>query len=364
MTRHASLRRVSLRYADGLVLHTASSGTVPTLDELRLVVVEDGCIVALGAARLNIEYLSGIPGDALCRQCITAFDALDLAVPWAEQPASLPAGLDAPVRMIFEMAAADGAARAAGVSLSVWLGGATASRLHTNQTLFLTDDDTLLRRARAYATRGFHDLKLRVGAGAGADDLRRVRLLRDALGPSLRLSVDANGRWSEAEAIAILAEFAGLGVQYVEQPLPPDDWGAAGRVSRATGVPIMLDESLLDLADVETLIATRAAPMAHLKLAKLGGLDRLVRAGRALQEAGIKVMAGQMNEGCVSTLAAAHAAAALGADYCELYGADGLQDDPAGTLRYAGGCLHLPPGPGLGLVRHDPSGILLRERIA
>ncbi len=361
MTRHAVLRRVTLSYADGLVLHTASSGAVPGLDELRLVVTQDGRIVAMGATRLNIEYLTGIPAEALCRLCVDAFDTCD----WSGEPAGwhVP-DLPAPARMLFEMAAADGAARAAGLPLSAWLGGGGAAAVATNQTLFLSDDATLLRRASAYAARGFYDLKLRVGAGPVADDLRRVRLLRDALGDRLRLAADANGHWTEAEAPAILDALARLGLEYVEQPIAAGDWDAIGRVSRHAAVPVMLDESLSDGDAVAMLLRTRAAAMAHLKLAKLGGLDRLMAAGRSLREAHIPLMVGQMNEGAVSTLAAAHAAVALGAEHRELYGADGLRDDPAGTLRYADGCLHLPPGPGLGLTRHAPAGILLREHIA
>ncbi|MGI4941619.1 MAG: mandelate racemase/muconate lactonizing enzyme family protein, partial [Janthinobacterium lividum] len=354
MTRRVTLRRVSLSYADGLVLHTASSGAVPALDELRLVVTQDGAVAALGATRLNIEYLSGIAAEVLCDLCVAAFEALD----WSGPPAAwrLPPGLPAPARMLFEMAAADGAARAAGVPLSVWLGGSVTAAVSTNQTLFLSDDAMLLHRARAYAARGFHALKLRVGAGAVADDLRRIRLLRDALGDGLHLAADANGSWSEAEAPAILGSLAALGLDYVEQPIPAGDWAAIGRVSRDAALPVMLDESLSDAAAVDTLLRTRAAAMAHLKLAKLGGLDRLMAAGRRLREGGIPVMVGQMNEGAVSTLAAAHAAAALGVRHRELYGADGLRDDPVGVLRYADGCVHLPPGPGLGLDRHDSTG--------
>jgi L-alanine-DL-glutamate epimerase-like enolase superfamily enzyme len=352
------LMRVSLSYADGMVLHTASSGAVPTLDELRLVAMQDGAIIAMGATRLNIAYLSGINPEALCARCVAAFDALDWSGSWPGPPADLPA----PARMLFEMAAADNAARAAGVPLATWLGGPVAARLPTNQTLFWSDDATLLRRAHAYVARGFDDLKLRVGADAVADDLRRIRLLRGAFGTNVKLSADANGCWTAADAPAILDALAALGLSSIEQPIPAGDWDAIARVARGSAIPVMLDESLGSMADVDTLLATRAAPLAHLKLAKLGGLDRLMQAGRALQDAGIPIMVGQMNEGAVSTLAAAHAAAALGAAYRELYGADGLQDDPAGALRYAEGCVYLPPGPGLGLVQHATTGCLLRER--
>jgi L-alanine-DL-glutamate epimerase-like enolase superfamily enzyme len=123
----------------------------------------------------------------------------------------------------------------------------------------------------------------------------------------------------------------------------------------------MLDESLDGPASIAWLVASRAAPLAHLKLAKLGGLDRLMAAGRALQTAGIGVMVGQMNEGTPSTLAAAHAALALDAPWRELYGADGLQHDPAGLPTYARGELCLPQGTGIGVADVTDDGQTLWE---
>ena len=331
-----------------MVLHTATSGAVPGLDELRLVVMEGDQVAALGASRVNIAYLSGIPTERLVAECVAVAAARDWSQP-------VPDGVSPPCRMLFEMAAMDGAARAASVPLAVYLGGMTPAVLPTNQTLFRCNDDTLLRRARAYVARGFRDLKLRVAFGPFADDLRRMRLLRDALGPDVELSLDANGGWGTAAAAANLAALAPLRLRYAEQPCAP------GVALPDAAMPIMLDETLSDLAAVEALAASRARVLAHVKLAKLGGLDRLMVAGRALRAAGIGFMVGQMNEGTVSTLAAAHAAAALGAEMNELYGADGLANDPAGTLRYADGCVHLPPGPGIGLMRHNLDGEVLWE---
>ena len=364
MPRRIRLLRLRLTYADGMVLHTTSSGAVPALDELRLVAEQDGAIAALGASRVNIAYLSGLSAEALVASCLAVARGLDWAQPWAGLAAAVDAthpALPAPARMLFETAAADGAARAAGQSLAAYLGGAVAAWLPSNQTLFRADDETLLRRAETYVARGFRDLKLRIGFGAFADDLRRLCLLRHRLGPEPRLSVDANGSWDAADASRRLVALAPLGLHYVEQPLPADAWVATAMLSRTSAIRIMLDESLTDLAAVNRLIATRAAPLAHLKLAKLGGLDRLLAAGRWLAAAGIGVMVGQMNEGVVSTLAAAHAAAALGASLTELYGADGLAADPAGALRYTDGGVHLLPGPGLGLTRHADGGAVLWE---
>lgn len=354
-----SILAVSLSYEGGLALHTASSGQVAGLRELRLVVERDGALVALGATRTNIAYLIGVPAPMLETEILAAAPRLDWRLPWREFTAAMDAALPAltaPARMLFEMAAQDGAAREAGLPLAAFLGAAPTPQSTTNQTLFWCDDATLMRRAEAYMARGFTELKLRIAVEDFTSDLRRLHLLRERFGATLCLSADANGRWREAEAGPRLRALARLGLDYLEQPLPAGDWEGAARLAAASPVPLMFDESLGDMEAVERLVTSRAVPLAHLKLAKLGGIDRLLAAGRRLRDAGIGVMVGQMNEGVVSTLAAAHASIVLGVTLRELYGADGLRWDPAGGLDYRGGMLHLPAGPGLGLPAHGAEG--------
>lgn len=371
MTRRLRLVRATLGYEGGLVLHTATSGPVPTLAEIRLVAEEDGRIVALGATRTNIAYLSGLAPEVIEAAILDAAEAIDWSLPWDDVVPALDRlrpDLVAPARMLFEMAAADGRARAAGVTLARLLGATGASQgSPTNQTLFWQEDASLLARARLYVGRGFRDLKLRIGIGDFAGDLARLRLLRDTFGSDLRLSVDANGRWSVSEARDRLAALAAIGLDYVEQPLPADAWRETAALSEVSPIPLMLDEALGSMAAVRRLAETRAAPLAHLKLAKLGGLDRLAEAARLLEGSGIGIMVGQMNEGAVSTAAIAQAAIALEAPFRELYGADGITGDVAGPpLRYADGLVHLPDGPGIGIdtYRIDDSTSVLWDHTA
>lgn len=357
MTRRIRLLRASLGYEGGLVLHTAASGAVPRLDEIRLLAEEDGELAALGATRINIAYLTGYLADRIEAALLDAANAVDWTMPWSELTAELDRrrpDLVSPARMLFEMAAADGAARAANLSLAETLGAAGPPRdTGTNQTLFWSHDATMLARAAGYVARGFTDLKLRVGIGAFSDDVRRLSALRNRHGADIRLAVDINGTWAAEDAPARLDALARFGLDYVEQPLAAGAWAETARLAASSPVPIMLDESLGSLEAVRRLADTRAAPLAHLKLAKLGGLDRAVTAALLLAEAGIGIMVGQMNEGSVSTAAAAHLACALDARYRELYGADGLLEEPAQPpLTYAEGRLRLPAGAGLGLDRY------------
>lgn len=359
MPRQITLSRVALRYANSLVLHTASSGTVPGLDELRLVIRQDGALAGLGASRINIRYSTGIDADTLAHDAVTLCRSLR----WQCEPTAVLADCDAAnppnaLRMLIEMALRDAEARIRDVPLAVLLGGVAEATSHTNQTLFWSDDAAMLTRAGGYLARGFHELKLRVGAGTVADDLRRVALLRD-LSPALILSADANGQWSIDEARAFIDGAVPLGLVSLEQPLPR---GERAALSQLAGVPLMLDEEMVTDEAVTWLAGTHAVPLAHLKLTKLGGIDRVVAAARRLGAAGIGVLVGQMNEGVPATLAAAHVAMALGAALRELYGADQLVGDPCGTLRYAEGKLHVPPGAGLGLTEVAEAGDILWEQ--
>lgn len=352
MTRRVRLVRATLGYEGGLVLYTATSGPVPTLDEIRLVAEEDGRIVALGATRTNIAYLAGTAQETIEAAVLDVAIGLDWRLPWADLVPAMDRrwpDLIAPARMLFEMAAQDGAAREKGET-------GQASATPTNQTLFWQEDASLLARARAYVARGFTELKLRIGIGSFDDDLRRLRLLREAFGPAIRLSVDANGGWSAAEAPGRLDALAVVGLDYVEQPLAFDAWEDTAGLSRVSPIPIMLDEALGSMAAIRRLAETGAAPLAHLKLAKLGGLDRMAEAARLLKAAGIGIMVGQMNEGAISTAAVARIAIALDAPFRELYGADGLTGEAAAPpLTYADGLLHLPPGSGLDRYPIGPS---------
>lgn len=361
MSRRIRLVRARLGYEGGLVLHTATSGPVPALDEIRLVAVEEGRIAALGATRTNIAYLAGTAQETIEAAILDVAAGLDWSLPWHDLVAAMDTrwpNLIAPARMLFEMAARDGAARERGITVAQAFGGGETLATPTNQTLFWQDDASLLARADTYFARGFTELKLRIGIGSFDDDTRRLRLLRETFGARVRLSVDANGTWDVAEAPARLEALAKIGLDYVEQPLAFDAWDETAALSRVSPILLMLDEALSSMAAVRRLAETRAAPLAHLKLAKLGGLDHMAEAASLLGSAGIGIMVGQMNEGAVSTAAVAQMAIALDAPHRELYGADGLTGDVAGpSLVYRDGLLHLPPGPGLGLGAYpiDPT---------
>lgn len=346
------LAEARLHYGAGLTVHTAASGPVDALREIYLIVEQDGALTANAAVRVNISYLNGIPEEAAVADISAAVAAMDWSAEFAAVLVQLPAlaGTRLAVsRDLIDCALHDGLARRAGQPLAAWLGGPIASKLATNQTLFWSDRKTILERAGRYVDRGFRSLKLRCGLAPFSEDLDRLSALREAFGADIALSLDVNGRWTEDAAVANFRALETLGLEYVEEPLARHDWAGLKRLSAGTAIPIMLDESISSRAEVEKLARSKAAQGAHLKLVKLGGIAPVLSAAAMLRDAGIEIMIGQMNEGGLATAAAAHCALAAEANRAELYGADGLLDDPASGLRYEGGLLHLTGAPGLGL---------------
>jgi L-alanine-DL-glutamate epimerase-like enolase superfamily enzyme len=352
---HLSLHRQTLTYGGGLTLHTAASGKVAGLDTLYLRLVDGDGIEAVGEVRVNIAYLSGMPADTVVSEALDLVPRLDLtgdpAVLLADPPGKL-AAASAPVRMLVDMALHDRAAKLRSLTLAAFLGGdghgGPVSHA-TNQTLFVSDEASFMRQAEAYVARSFRDLKVRIGAGDFAADLRRVRLLRDRFGQEVTLAADANGAWSLEAAHGHLDALAPFGLAYVEQPVAPAPFETLARLAEQSPLPIMLDESVKGEDDIAALAAGGHRLMAHLKLVKLGGLAPAHRAARALSAAGVPFMIGQMNEGGLATAAALHLSAAVRPRFAELYGADGIEDDPATGLQYRNGSVTAPPAFGLGL---------------
>lgn len=346
----AQLWRGNLHYS-GVTLHTAASGAVHALDTLWLL-LEDSDVQGLGEVRLNIQYLHGYSATEILsnlQQMLMKWNwshnaqALLAAVHAADSP------LLAPSRMLLDMALHDLLARKAGKSVAAWLGAdQTLPSYPTNQTLFWNSEAQMLDQARAYVTRGFTQLKLRTGIADIATDLQRLTTLRDEFGDAISLAIDVNGQWSLAEAHQALPQLQPLKLSYIEQPLPPSaDAQLAELVDYK--IPLMLDESINSAAAIERLVTAGGRLWGHLKLVKLGGIAPTYTAARRLQAANVPFMIGQMNEGHAATAAALHLCRALQPDFAELYGADGLIDDPVSGLNYRDGQINVMESPGLGV---------------
>jgi L-Ala-D/L-Glu epimerase len=195
-----------------------------------------------------------------------------------------------------------------------------------------------VREAAAYSI-----LKIKVGTPRDEEILRMIR--EEA--PEKTLRVDANTAWTAKQAIAALPMLQEYGVEFVEQPLPPEDTEGLRRLCRVSPLPIIADESCEVASDVGRLYG--AVDGVNIKLAKCGSLREAVRIVHAARALGMEVMLGCMIESTLGIAAAVQLAPLV--DYVDLDGAALLADDPFdGPGLEADGSLRFNEAPGLGVT--------------
>jgi L-fuconate dehydratase len=135
---------------------------------------------------------------------------------------------------------------------------------------------TLPVRARDAVDAGFTHLKLKVG-GSLDDDLRRARLVRDAIGPDIRLSLDANQAWSVDEAIAALGVLSTVDPWWIEEPTSPDDLLGHKRIRDAlTPIRVATGEHVQNRIVFKQLMQLGAIDVCQLDACRLGGINEAI----------------------------------------------------------------------------------------
>jgi L-Ala-D/L-Glu epimerase len=251
-----------------------------------------------------------------------------------------------------EAAILDAWARLAGVPLHAALGGATAARaFDTDITLPISDPERMAVTAAAHHRAGFSCFKVKVGRDWHADLASLRAVAGEVAGARFRLDANAGFRAPEALALLEAALGDGLAIECYEQPCAADDLAGMAEVAARSTVPVVADESFRGAADLDRLLAARAADGVNLKLGKLGGPLAALALGRRARAAGLRLMAGAMVESRVGLLAMAHVVAALGGvDWVDLDTAFLLAADPfQGGWAADGPHLQLTSDPGLGL---------------
>ena len=345
------LYRTELRYRAGIGLYTAASRSVSFLEELYIEVSRADEIVGIGGIRVNVEYLTGIKPDDIEWQVTTWISNADWSSSFSALLDSLhlDSEICAPARALIDQTLHDAIARQQDVPVHRLWTEDTPEAVSTNQTLFWCDDCEMVNLAKTYVDRGFTSLKLRMGIGSFEQDIHRLRIIREVFGNTVDLSADVNGAWNAASVDEHLTELLPLNLSYVEQPLDRVCWDEYERLAGESPITIMLDESASSLSDICRIASIGGKLAVHLKLIKLGGFRPLLQSGKRLLEANVPIMIGQMNEGAMSTAAAIQAAVVLKSEHNELYGADGIINDPVKGLVYSAGKVSVPASSGIGL---------------
>ena len=268
-------------------------------------------------------------------------------------------------RHALEMALLDLLGQEQQVPLACLLGASApaevaAQALAVNGLIGAEAPEEAAAQALALAAQGFGTLKIKLSGGEAQStaDLARVRAVRQAVGPNLRLRVDVGGGWQQDQALAQMEALAPLGLEYVEQPLGPEAWQGMTQLTLRAPIRVAADEMAATPEGLRRVLDERAAQVVILKPMVLGGVLTALRMARLADGRGIATVVTSSLEGVYGRHAALHLALALRQlpmvrqmDYACGLATGGLlvQDHLPMPPEPKAGCLSITAAPGLGL---------------
>ncbi|HEV7647014.1 MAG TPA: enolase C-terminal domain-like protein [Actinophytocola sp.] len=137
-------------------------------------------------------------------------------------------------------------------------------------------DEKLVRLAKQAVADGFDMIKLKVG-GSLDDDVRRLRLAREAVGPDVRIAVDANQRWDVGPAIEWMRALAPFDPYWIEEPTSPDDVLGHRAIAEALApIRVATGEHVQNRVVFKQLLQAGALSVLQLDAARVGGVNENV----------------------------------------------------------------------------------------
>ena len=152
-------------------------------------------------------------------------------------------------------------------------------------------DEKIRRLCREALAEGFTHFKLKVGADQ-ADDVRRVAIVREEIGASRSLMVDANQRWDVAQAIEWTRALASFKPLWIEEPTSPDDVLGHAAIARALeplGIGVATGEHCQNRVVFKQLLQAKAISYCQIDACRLGGVNEVVAVQLLAAKFGIPV---------------------------------------------------------------------------
>jgi len=253
------------------------------------------------------------------------------------------------LRAMVDMVLFDIISKKAGVPLYKFLGG-YRNAIATSVTIGILPTEETLQKAGSLLNQEFTILKLKGGKDLD-EDIQKIALLRNKYGADFTLRFDANQGYSVDEAIRFVKATSAYQVEMLEQPTARKDILSLGKVSEKVPIPVMADESLMNLRDVFRLTRDDLTDMINIKLMKVGGIYEASQINAVARSAGVEAMMGCMDESALAISAGLSLALARpNIVYADLDGHLDLLDDPTqAVVRIDKGFLYPSDAPGLGL---------------
>lgn len=244
------------------------------------------------------------------------------------------------------------------------IGGAFRTEVEAYATgLYFTDMDRLteeaVEEARGYVEDGFRAVKMKIGLGSIQRDYERVAAVREAIGPDIRLMVDANHAFSVPVAIRLGRRLEELDIEWFEEPISPEDIDGYVQVTNALDMAVAGGENDFTRWGFRDAIVRKAMDIVQPDVCAAGGLTECKKIAAMATAHGVECVPHAWGS-AIGLAATLHFLASipdqppslfpfsplLEFEQCENPFRDHLATEPIGQVN---GTVKVPSGPGLGI---------------
>src|SRR6478672_1860736 len=160
-------------------------------------------------------------------------------------------------------------------------------------------DDQAQRAAQILIQKGFREMKTQMalpGHPTPAEEVRRVRVVREAIGPDIKLMCDINQRWRPEQAIDIGSRVEEVGLFWLEDVTAADDYAGLARVTAALKTPVAGGEYVWGIVPFRHMIEARSVDIVMIDLARVGGVSQWMKVAAMAEGFNLAVVSHGMPE--------------------------------------------------------------------
>ena len=152
-------------------------------------------------------------------------------------------------------------------------------------------DEKVVMNAKAAVDNGFKAMKIKVGSKDKERDIRRLKMLRDAVGEDVTIMIDANQQWTLQQALSIIPRLKEMNPYWVEEPTDPDDIRAHQTLAQAIWpTKVALGEHVPNKVLFKNYLQAGAMAINQVDAARVGGISEFILISLMSKKAGVPVI--------------------------------------------------------------------------
>jgi len=149
--------------------------------------------------------------------------------------------------------------------------------------------EELVKEMTDYVESGFKMVKMKIGKRDLKEDLERVKLVRDAIGPKVDLALDVNNGWSLKTAIRMAEKLEEYDIYWLEEPILADEIDNLAKLANETSIPIALGENHYTKWEFKELMERGAVEIVQADIGKCGGVTEFIKIAAMADAYGLPV---------------------------------------------------------------------------